>query len=514
VTSQPGVRQAMPVASFGYASGTSQVLAVGAARAGGVVLLRPDLSPVPESTLFARIRGTPQTPGVRLPGSPRELLLSARLGPSSLRLRDVAVTVSVEDAAGVVYQLPAVTLPGDGRDHILAVPVTSGADGGGRQLRLTAITAGYTLPASGPRAPAVLTLSSVADGPDTAGTLPGSALRGFAASASSADLSNALSGSGTAGGSEAPSVIAAGADGATESVTFGAGFGQGAPGLAGFAPMALSGQVALTAVRPGIASVIPGIATGDYLTANGAGVGSTVHASLNGATVGVHIVAAVSAFPTVTQASRNGSGALIVDLASVQNFLTGRSMPPAPVTQWWLATANRALPPGLAAALPGGSGVTSESALASGLIHDQLSDVPQQALLGVAVAALLLAITGFYVSIAAGIRQRRAENALLAALGVAPRAAASQLCLEKLMLSLPSAAAGLALGALLAELLVPAITLSATATTPQPPVLIEFGWLPTLGTAILLAVVPVLAAALVLLRRPDAAADLRAAEAA
>jgi hypothetical protein len=67
---------------------------------------------------------------------------------------------------------------------------------------------------------------------------------------------------------------------------------------------------------------------------------------------------------------------------------------------------------------------------------------------------------------------------------------------------------------LLAELLVPAITLSATAAAPEPSVLIVFGWIPTLGTAILLAVVPVLAAALVMLRRPDAAADLRAAEAA
>ena len=82
------------------------------------------------------------------------------------------------------------------------------------------------------------------------------------------------------------------------------------------------------------------------------------------------------------------------------------------------------------------------------------------------------------------------------------------------MLSLPSAAAGLVLGAVLAELLVPAITLSATATTPQPPVLIEFGWVPTLGAAVFLAVLPVLAAALVMVRRPDAAASLRAAEAA
>jgi hypothetical protein len=235
-----------------------------------------------------------------------------------------------------------------------------------------------------------------------------------------------------------------------------------------------------------------------------------VHATIDGASVGVRIVAAMPSFPTVTA----GTSALIVDLASVQNFLTGKSLDAPPVTQWWLATADHGVPPGLAAGLPDGSAVISETALANGLLTDPLSDVPQQELLGIAIAALLLASTGFCVSIAAGVRQRRAENALLAALGVAPRAAAGQLCLEKFMLSLPSAVAGLALGAFLAELLVPAITLTSTAAAPEPPVLIEFGWGPTLGAALVLAVLPVLAAALVMVRRPDLAASLRAAEAA
>ena len=140
--------------------------------------------------------------------------------------------------------------------------------------------------------------------------------------------------------------------------------------------------------------------------------------------------------------------------------------------------------------------------------------MPQQALLAVALAAAVLAITGFCVSIAAGVRQRRAENALLAALGVPPRMAARQLCLEKLMLSVPSALAGLVLGVVLAELFVPAITLSPSATTPVPPVLIEFGWPQTLSLVLAVAVLPVLAAGLTIARRPDAAAQLRTAEAA
>jgi ABC-type antimicrobial peptide transport system permease subunit len=131
-----------------------------------------------------------------------------------------------------------------------------------------------------------------------------------------------------------------------------------------------------------------------------------------------------------------------------------------------------------------------------------------------AITAVLLAITGFCVSIAAGVRQRRAENALLAALGVPPGAAACQLGLEKLLLSVPAALAGLALGVVLAELLVPALTLTTSAAHPVPPVLIHFGWPQTLGLVACVAVIPVLAAVLAMARRADPAAALRAAEAA
>jgi hypothetical protein len=82
------------------------------------------------------------------------------------------------------------------------------------------------------------------------------------------------------------------------------------------------------------------------------------------------------------------------------------------------------------------------------------------------------------------------------------------------MLSLPAAVAGLVLGVVLAELLVPAITLTSSATEPVPPALIQLGWAQTLPLALAIAVLPVLAAALTIARRPDAAAALRAAEAA
>ena len=181
----------------------------------------------------------------------------------------------------------------------------------------------------------------------------------------------------------------------------------------------------------------------------------------------------MTTFPTVAA----GSGALIVDLGRLQDVLTSSSLAPAQATSGgWPPHPGRVRRRGWPPDLPPGSAVTAAAGVAAGLLGDPLSTVPQQALLAVAVAAAVLAITGFCVSIAAGVRQRRGESALLAALGVPPRAAAGQLCLEKLMLSLPSALAGLVLGVVLAELLVPAITLTSSATTPVPPVLIEFGW--------------------------------------
>jgi len=239
-----------------------------------------------------------------------------------------------------------------------------------------------------------------------------------------------------------------------------------------------------------------------------------VQADINGAVLSVKIVGVVTTFPTVSVSG----GALIVDLGRLQDVLSSSSLSPAQPGSWWLATSGGAggppaVPAGLAASLPPGSDITSAAGVAAGLLSDPLSTVPQQALLVVAIAAAVLAITGFCVSIAAGVRQRRAENALLAALGVPPRSAAGQLCLEKLMLSVPAAVAGLVLGVVLAELLVPAITLTSSATTPVPPVLIEFSWAQTLSLAVAIAVLPVLAAALTVARRPDAAAALRAAEA-
>jgi ABC-type antimicrobial peptide transport system permease subunit len=225
-------------------------------------------------------------------------------------------------------------------------------------------------------------------------------------------------------------------------------------------------------------------------------------------TVPARIVAVASSFPTVT------GSALIMDLPTLQAFLASNGGAPLGVTQWWLSTAGGQVPASLTRVLPAGASITGSAELTAAATADPLSAAPQQALLAVAAAAALLAITGFWVSIAADVRQRRAENALLAALGVAQRSAAAQLFIEKLLLSVPAAALGLVLGTVVARLLVPAVTLTTTAQRPVPPPVTLFDLPQTVPLALAVAVLPALAAALVVFRRPDPAAELRAAEAA
>ena len=257
-----------------------------------------------------------------------------------------------------------------------------------------------------------------------------------------------------------------------------------------------------------VPAAVPAIATTAFDSANSTSVGSIVQTTVNRTTVPAKIVAVASAFPTIT-----GAG-LVMDLSTLEAFLVSHGAAPVAVTQWWLATADGQVPASLTRALPPGATTKSSAALAAATVADPLSAAPQQALLAMTVAAALLAIFGFWVSIAANVRQRRAENAVLAALGVSQRSAAAQLFLEKLLLSVPAAALGLLLGTVVARLLVPAVTLSPTAQTPVPPPLTMFDLPQTIPLAVAVAVLPALAAALVVFRRPDPAAELRAAEAA
>jgi FtsX-like permease family protein len=490
VAAARGVTHAMAVAVS--QTGSSEVVGVDAAQAAKVVLLRADESPLPPSRLFRAIAPAEALPGAVLP-APQSgtragtIRLTATLGPAA-QLGPVTVTLTILDQTGSAYQVVAGTLVADGRPHLLVAPL--GGEHASYPLRVTAITAAFALPQR--------------QGPALALSLSGLSLAGWTEEASSFITDDLEPGS-----------VGQPGDGPTHFTSQAATF-TFAPGWADTSQLTVSprppatfvsGQLVLLPRAPQVAA-IPAIATRAYMRANDLAIGSVVPV-FEGVEVPLRIVAEVTSFPTVTASG----GALITDLGSLQEYLGRQSLPPLPVTQWWLATAGGGVPPSLTAAVPAGTVITKEATLATAAASDTLSAAPQQALLAMAAAAALLAITGFWVSIAADVRRRRGEAALLAALGVTRRAAASQLCLEKLLLSLPAAALGLLLGTLVAWLLVPAVTLTPAAQLPTPPAITEHDLPQAIALALAVAVLPAVAAAVAGTRRPDPAAELRAEEA-
>ena len=264
---------------------------------------------------------------------------------------------------------------------------------------------------------------------------------------------------------------------------------------------AIAGQVALRALPP--ARVLPAIATATFLRVNQLKVGSEVQLTVGQTPLTAVIVAETNAFPTVT----GPGGGLLVDLAATQELVAATGQSPIPVTQWWLATKNGQVPPGL----PARTSVTDRAAMAAQLLADPMSAIPQQAIVATAIAAALLAALGFSVAVAGSVRERRNQSALLAALGVDGRAQARLLCLEAASLSVPAAVTGLLLGTVLAHLLVPAVTLTSTAAAPVVPVLVKVPVATAALIALIVTAIPVLAAAASAVYRPDPAAQLRMA---
>jgi ABC-type antimicrobial peptide transport system permease subunit len=523
ISRAPGVRAATPASVVDISNG-GQLIALDSSTAGNTILLRPDLSAVPLSTLWQRI--TPRPEGLALPGKPDRLEIVATLGAGpgtsaaevSRELGTAFVMAFVQDASGGTYQIPAGPLPFDGKPHSLVF--TLAGQLASYPVRLLGFSLTYTLPPYDPKSPssaptASLTIGSLAvadtaSGPFGAPFAHGAALAAWQQTGSSAQVPT---------GPPGPYESTPPSDGATPAVLHWrhvAGGGQQLTFNAGHDPsIAVELGVSLP---PGIATgvvaisvrsphVIPAIATAGYLAANHLGVGddTTVSWTVLGQQIQatVVIVASVANFPTVF----GQAGALIVNLAELNLLLVANQEMPVQVTRWWLSTTDGEVP-----RLPAGLGlsVTSRLSQQATLRDNPLLTAPRQAMLAIGVAAVLLGVLGFSISVAASLRARRTQSAVFAALGVGKNAQAGQLCLEQCALSLPAAAAGLLAGIGLAELLVPAITLTTGATDPLPSALVIVPLGPAVGLAFVTAAMPVVAAALSVLRRPDPAAQLRA----
>jgi FtsX-like permease family protein len=523
ITHAPGVTAATEAGVADIGNG-GQLIALDPRTAATAILIRPDLSPLPLSALWQRIAAKPY--GLALPGHPDRLEVLATLGrgphTSAAKLRNalgsVIVTALIQDADGATYQIPArALLPADGKPHSVVFTL-SGPQQGNYPLRLLGLTLGpYALPpydtANPTSAPAAslriesLAVAATASGPFGRPFAHGAALKAWQQTTSSRQVPTGQPnpyGKFLPSAGVPPSILGwLSAPGGARQLTFTIGHAPSVPVelSVSLTPGSATGQVAIMTPSP---QVIPAIATSGYLAANRLGIGSTISIPLSeDFSATVRIVASVANFPTVFGHNR----ALIADLSEINDLLLANQQMPLPVTRWWLRTADGRVPP-----LPAGLGlsVTSRAAQQAALLDNALLTAPRQGLLAVGVAAVLLGVLGFSISVAASLRSRRTQSAVFAALGVGKNAQARQLCLEQCALSLPAAAAGLLAGIGLAQLMVPAITLTADATLPLLPAVV----IVPLGAAVALAVVtagvPVAAAALSVLRRPDPAAQLRA----
>jgi hypothetical protein len=500
-----GVTSAEGIATAALPATSSSLIALNSQQAGATVLLRPDLSPLPTAALWRLLR--PATaPGIALPGRPARLAISASLGPARIRIAPATVTLSVQDGTGAIYQVPAGLLPADGHDHDLVATLAPT-----RQavypLRLLAISVGYQMPAASPGTDAAFTVTSAATstsarGPFAAAFMTGTALHAWTPTLSAAPPTDLAPGAKSLTSGQLPATDSwASVTGGAQRLTFRPGYGQLTPDNAAL-PQPVQATLLLTADGSRV-PVIPAIATQSYLHASQASVGGVVRIPVNGVTIPMRIAASVAGFPTASS-----GGTLIIDQATLQDILAAQQAPPLAVQQWWLATSSAGAPPGL----PAGATITDRARLAAALLADPLSVVPQQALIALAFAAALLAAAGFAVSVIADAAASSNRAALLAALGMSPAQQARLNCARELLLSVPAAAVGLLLGGLVAKLLIPAVTLTTSATPPFPPVIVEFDWARAVVIAAVVAAIPALVAAVSAVRRPDPAARLRAVE--
>ncbi len=514
----PASRSALPLSG----DRTATVLALDTEHAARTMLLRPDLSAEPAGDLLAPLAAGGRAAGATVPAGTAALGVTATLtrtdpgtvpdtgtgagteagAESGTAAADV--TVTVRDAYGTPFRLRAGELPADGRRHTLDLDVTGGP------LAPT----GLELVTAQPRGHAHRLRLGLAEltatAPDgTVRRLPTprswtASVRGAAAVASP-DPST---------GPTKPELSTSG----PPAVGYGTGYiPDDLPWVSGAVTLRLD----VTQPAP---PQLTAVATDRYLDSADARVGQRVDVALGGHSLPVRIVRAVRALPGTgapdgtdaadgSGATDQGGGALLLDLRSVNRVLQAEYGEALAPTEWWLRTSTGGAS-GAAEALRGfpdleASQVVVRDELAEELRDDPFGAGPEAAFAAAAGVAAALAAVGFAVSATGSLRERRAEFAVLRALGAPRRRLARTVAVEQGVLLALALLVGAALGTVLARAVIPLIVLTPQAAHPVPDVLVA---LPAARVAFLLAAValpPLLVTAALALGRGDPAAALR-----
>ncbi|MEV5558650.1 ABC transporter permease [Nonomuraea wenchangensis] len=253
---------------------------------------------------------------------------------------------------------------------------------------------------------------------------------------------------------------------------------------------------AAAAYGPGAApGPLPVVLTADLAAALKLNAGQTGPVSIDRRVLQVTVAGVVDSMPTAVA----GQQALLVDWGTLQAYELGAAQPPRPATEWWLAAADPAPARAALREQPGWDvSVVDERELAAKLRDDPLASGLQGALMLGFGAALVFAGLGFLVNAAVAARERRAEFAVLRALGTSARQMFGLLAVEQAFVVGLSLAAGTGLAVAVGALVVPHIVLTGQASAVTPGVLLEIPWGATglmlaLVAAVLFAIVAGLA---------------------
>ncbi|MFE6784966.1 FtsX-like permease family protein [Streptomyces sp. NPDC057680] len=524
----PGVRAVAPVhrTTMDLTGRNATILAVDTRNAADGMLLRPDLADVPVRSLLSPLAPKATTrPGLPLPAGTRSLTADLRLAEPK---GDARVTAVLEDPTGVPYRRSLGTLPDDGRTHRLTLDVSAmtagpGSTGGDRGSAglLTLVGLEFageiTADAKGTQTLRAERFGVVgADGAEKVHA-PATVLAPWTHSFEQTELgdpqnpvpTSGVPGAAGPGGRPAPYVLTFAVSGTPLSEMFWS---------------AEEYTVRMKAPGPKAPRRLPAVATGSFMTAAGAKPGDVIEVALGGRRIDVIVSRVVEELPTTGPGAQAASasspvatpedgGTILLDLSSVNQYLSTGEASTVAATEWWL-TVDPGRADEVAAALRARPNADPAQVLvrdevAAELLGDPLGAGPNAALMAVAAAAAALAAVGFAVGSAGAMRERSAEFGVLRALGAPRRRLARLIAAEQGLLIGIGLLVGIGLGTVLARAVVPLVVLTGQAARPVPPVLVE---LPLGQVALLLAGVaalPLAMVAAIALRRTDPAVTLR-----
>lgn len=224
-----------------------------------------------------------------------------------------------------------------------------------------------------------------------------------------------------------------------------------------------------------VPALVPAIVTSSWLASSDRSVGDSLAVSLlQVENTRIEIVGVVDSVPTIDPAREE---VIVVDLPTLQVVRNGQGLSLRDVTEHWIDLAPGGdVEAALTAPPIGALDVTARSSR----LAEMTSDPPALSAIGALtlgfLASAMFAFVGFVVTVVVSARERRAEFALLRALGLTGRQLGRWMTIEQLVLIAVGAAFGTVIGVGLSALILPAVSLTQDGGAVFPEVAVSYPW--------------------------------------